>query len=64
LHRKSYTARRVQAGLTRLLSVSSYSARASVVGEKSMAEESVAVACLALEEIAGAGCSYSVLVAG
>jgi UDP:flavonoid glycosyltransferase YjiC (YdhE family) len=49
-----YTAKRAQAELTRLLSDSSYSERAAEFGQQIRAEEGVANACDAIEELAAA----------
>lgn len=50
--KRSYTAKRAQAELTRLLSESSYSSRAADLGQKIRNEDGVGAACDALEALA------------
>jgi UDP:flavonoid glycosyltransferase YjiC (YdhE family) len=50
--KRSYTAKRVQAELTRLLSETSYSSRAADLGQKIRNEDGMGAACDALEALA------------
>jgi len=50
--KRSYTAKRAQAELTRLLSESSYSSRAAVLGQEIRNEDGVGAACDVLEALA------------